>query len=64
VSSEDATCRTETCRFKLETIKVIYTFISAFVGITYVTKKFCFSCGQRIAVVISMWEMALEVLEI
>ena len=64
MNPEDATCRTETCRFKLGTIKVIYTFISAFVSIKYVKKKFCFSCGQRLAVVISMWEMALEVLEI
>jgi hypothetical protein len=29
---------TETCKRKLETIKVIYTFISAFVGITYMNE--------------------------
>ena len=29
---------TETCRLKLQTIKVIYTFISAFVGVTCINE--------------------------
>ena len=40
MSPEDGQCMTETCRRKLETMKVIYTFISAFVVITYMNKIF------------------------
>jgi hypothetical protein len=36
---------TETCRQKLETVMVIYTFISAFVGVTYMRKSRGCSCG-------------------
>jgi hypothetical protein len=38
VSPEEGQRMTETCRLKLETIKVIHTFKSAFVGITYMNE--------------------------
>jgi hypothetical protein len=36
----------ETCRRKLETIKVIYTLISAFIGITYMNEV-CINAQYR-----------------